>query len=381
MSQPSFVRNFAAGEAIEEAVEWLLLDRASYEARLAERWGEYPPIEVNGNHCNKTPAQLLLLVATHQGRHHVCDLHANARVQPVFVEYVATESLQPGEYCWLDPQHLLVRSACKGEMVRLCIQALAKHRQSADYLAFIDDDVSLSATDLLQATDAALQDQITAFQLRLHNPKSSIWGSLLDTPAQPMWKRVGFVEMMAPVLHQSALTLVASALTNSFSGFGCDYYLAPILQLLWPELRIAVWGGASMNHERPVQTTGTRVFASGLTASQEEERLRATLLTVLLTHRDRAKLPIGRLILDVQHELRRTNTRASGLERAFAATTHRHWSSQHDLAKVQQLTQANQHLNEQLREATEQLKAIETSKAWRAVELYRRCLKTLRPRD
>lgn len=374
-------KSFTEGDAIDEAVEWLLLDRASYEARLAQRWGELSPTELYSRNHNKTPAQLLLLVATHQGHHHVRDVHTNARIKPVFVEYRSTGSLRPGKYCWLDQQHLLMRSACKGEMVRLCIQALAKRRQSADYIAFVDDDVSLSAADLLEAADAALQDQITAFQLRLHDPKSSVWGSLLDTPAQPIWKRVGFIEMMAPVLHQSALTLVATALTNSVSGFGCDYYLAPILQLLWPELRIAVWGGASMHHERPVQTTGTRVFASGLTASQEEERLRATLLTALLKHGDQAKLPIQSLILDLHRELRRKHTSASGIERAFAATTHRHWSSQHDLAVVQQLTQANQLLSEKLREATEQLTAIETSKAWRAVALYRRCLNALRPHE
>ena len=379
MKPSSFDETVADREDIEAAIEWLLLDRATYEERLAERWGEELDCSFRCSEPNKRAARLTLMVATREGDHRVSALEASDRIQTIFVEYASVASLQPGEYRWLDSTHLLMRSACKGEMVKLCIQALATRDTAFDYVAFVDDDVNLSATDLLEAADRALQDQITAFQLRLNDSTSSVWGALLKTPEGRHWKRVGFVEMMAPVLHQSALKMVTAALTNSYSGFGCDYYLAPILQLLLPDRRIAIWGGASMVHERPVQTTGQRVFASGLTASQEEERLRAVLLRLLLKPADPTQLTIGSLIKGLRRELSQKAT-PGGIERAFAATTHRHWCGQHDLAMVKEMKRSNEELTEELSVASSKLNAIETSKAWKAIELYRRCLNALRRR-
>ena len=384
MSRFPFQKTFVDRKGIEEAVEWLMLDRASYEERLAERWDKESVISLHTKDTNQAAANLILMVATREGRHCVNAWEGDERIKTVFVEYHSIASLQPGEYRWLDPSHLVMRSACKGEMVRLCIEALSEYDATYDYAAFIDDDVTLSAADLLEAADLALQNEITAFQLRLKYPNQSVWCDLLTAPAERCWKQVGFVEMMAPVLHQSALKVVAVALTNSHSGFGCDYYLTPILQLLQRKLRIAIWGGASMIHERPVQTSGLKVFPSGLTATQEEERIRAALLSVLLKELiDPVRptpLPMDRIVKDLLRALKKTS-KLSAFERAFTATTHRHWSGQHDLAEVKTLRDETQHLSEQLRSATNSLEAIKTSKAWRAIELYRHCLKLLRGRS
>ena len=391
MSRFPVQETFVDKTGIEEAVEWLMLDRASYEERLAERWDKGSVIALDPKQSNEAAADLILMVATREGRHCVRAWEGNARIKTVFVEYRSVASLQPGEYRWLDPNHLVMRSACKGEMVRLCLQALSDYDATYDYAAFIDDDVTLSAADLLEAADLALQNEITAFQLRLKDPNQSVWGNLLSAPAERCWKQVGFVEMMAPVLHQSTLKIAAIALTNSYSGFGCDYYLTPILQLLQRELRIAVWGGASMIHERPVQTSGIKVFPSGRTATQEEERLRAALLSVLLKQLfgpvRLTPLSMDKIARDLLRALKNTS-KLGAFERAFVATTHRHWSGQHDLAEVKTLRTENQQLSGELRTATSSLrdtlnslKAIETSKAWRTIELYRRCLKVLRGRS
>ena len=353
-----------------EAIRSLLIDRRTYEQNLEDHWRNRQPWLTQPNQLS---ARLLCLLAVDHGQHRLEGLNAaaNGSLRVVQLEYRDHAELDPGSYRWQSPDLLQLNSGCKGEMVAIALQALGPALRHFDYVAFIDDDVALALPELQRACNAAQSSRIDAFQLRLEHQEDSVWGELLSAPPGPIWKPVPFVEMMAPVVNRRALPLLRAALRGSVSGFGSDYYLQPILQKLWPELRIAVWGGASLRHERPVQTIGTRRFRFGRTAAQEEEWLRAALLRVLLSAGNRPLTPYS--LARALFWALRPSAEADPLQQAFSAafeqTTHRHWSFLHDIGE--DLPKLQQELR-RLQAVEQELRAIRQSRSWRSVERYRR---------
>jgi len=361
---------------VEKAVEWILLDRRSYEQQVLQCWSAHRGgIERQVDTKDKN-IRLTCLIATHHGRHSVREVTANPNIDVIQLEYgIGCQRLPVGQFKWLDQHRLLIHSRCKGEMMRMALQALKRERRWYEYLAFIDDDVKLSLIDLYKAASSASEHGIHAFQLNYSSPEDSVWTDVLQCDSGHGWQNVPFVEIMAPVIHRMATPILRASLEGSISGFGIDYYLQPVLQKLFPELRIALWREASMSHARPIQTTGTKVFDNGLSASGEEERLRAALLCTLLILQNNRGMSLVSICRELKQQLRGNSFSPSwrpAFEAAFNTTTHRHWSWMHD---EQQLHIALRQLNAietQLQQSQSELEAIKDSKLWRATSILRK---------
>lgn len=290
-------------------------------------WEAYAPL-------TEAP-RLRIYVASRQGCHALIDdrqrLSAGQRqrLEVIEAEYSATElNTLPAT----SNRRLSCRSECKGEMLYLLGQD--NHQRSpVDYVAFLDDDIEVRTSDLLQATELAARKACPIFQLQLSHDSHAVWPQLkqlqdLEGPeaAGPpqLWDAINFVEVMAPVIAQRELEAGLLEMLAPFkSGFGWDFYLLPVLQQLYSDFQPGLYRGACMRHQRPVQTAGNTRFNNGLTASQEEELLRATLLQTLLSD------PVG---LERQAFLKRLNgvvLRMGLVEQALASGladhTERQW--------------------------------------------------------
>lgn len=233
---------------------------------------------------------LRIYVATRKG---VCALKDDrsclplgAKVSLIRAEYGANTDDDSYPPAFSNVEVVACPSECKGDMLyRLSLDS--NERAPVDYTAFLDDDLLVSVTALYRAATEAHRLGIHAFQLALTDDSHAVWEFLkgptsLSNPEEP-WRSVPFVEIMAPVLSSRLLNAgILSVLSPFRSGFGWDFYLLSVLQLLHPDLRMGLYMRERMRHIRPVRTRVSTRFSNGLTAMEEEERLRAALLFLLL---------------------------------------------------------------------------------------------------
>jgi len=357
------------------AVERVLGDRQRHELQLDPH-----PTGVHEAYAPLAhPPRLRIYVASHQGCHALIDdrdqLSADQRqrLEVIEAEYGTNE---PNSLPAPSNPRLHCRSECKGEMLLLLGQD-NRQRSPVDYVAFLDDDIEVRSSHLLQATELAARKACPIFQLQLSADSHAIWAQLKQTqrPETPeaagppqLWDAISFVEVMAPVIAQPELDAGLLEVMAPFkSGFGWDFYLLPVLQQLFSDFQPGLYRGACMRHQRPVQTAGTTRFSHGLTASQEEELLRAALLQTLLSN------PLGLERHAFLQRLKAVLLQLGPVEQALASGladhTERQWrcrslEQQHRQLQdqLQQLETAHQQERERLEAA---LDAVHQSTTWR----------------
>jgi len=280
-------------DAVGRALERVLGDRQWHEAQITAA----PASNADGYRSQECSPSLRIYVACKRGRHALIDDRSSLtaaeqqRIEVVEAEFAATspEALA-GLPAGANPR-ISCGSECKGEMLHR-LDADNQRRAAMDYVAFLDDDIAVSISDLVRGTEAAARRSCMIFQLQLSQDSHAVWPLLKErreaedppgTGFPELWSDLDFVEIMAPVIAQSELDRGLLRLLAPFkSGFGWDFYLLPVLKLLYSDFRPGLYRGASMRHERPVQTSNTTRFSHGLTAVQEEELIRAGLLMRLL---------------------------------------------------------------------------------------------------
>lgn len=323
-------------ESVEVAIERVLGDRQRHEARIMTRPGAD---RQSFNPISRDP-KLRIYVATAHGSYAFRDDRdeltgsARERIDVVEAEYLERTPEGLAELPLGPNPRVISPSECKGEMLFRLGQD-NRTRPAVDYVAFLDDDIEVSASALLQGATAAVQRNCPVFQLQLSHDSHAVWPLLKQRhgPDAPigagfpeMWTDIDFVEIMAPVVAQAELDRgLLEVLAPFKSGFGWDFYLLPVLAELYDDFRPGLFRGGCMRHIRPVQTRGDTLFSHGLSALQEEELLRAGLLQCLF--RD-GPLPDRAIFLRQLYDVLTTNThKHQAIAGALASTTERHWRS------------------------------------------------------
>jgi hypothetical protein len=373
------------------AVELVLGDRQRHELRLTPT---PTPAGEAFQPAQKLPT-LRIYVATRLGEAALIDDRPQLgngdgeRVEVIQAEYAGTATETPLAVGHGPNPRLMCRSECKGDMLYQLGQD-NQRRQPMDYVAFLDDDIEVSVSDLLRATELAARKGCAIFQLQLSSDSPAVWPQLKQRqgPGAPtgaghpeLWDQINFVEVMAPVIAQRELDAgLLNVLAPFKSGFGWDFYLLPVLQLLYPDFQPGLFRGACMRHLRAVRTEGNSRFSHGLTASQEEELLRAGILLCLLEQ----PLPMDRGVFlgRLANRLERLGPVEQALASALASHTDRQWrcrslEAQHN-ALQQQLEQRRAAHEAELMVLEQRLNALETSASWKLGQMLLAPIKLLK---
>jgi hypothetical protein len=321
-------------DAIASAIERVLGDRQRHEERIQLR----PGSERQSFHAIERPLKLRIYVATANG---CCAFQDDRELIPGFlhdhIEVVEAEYLArtPVTFANLPPTdnpRVSCPSECKGEMLYL-LGKDSRIRPAVDYVAFLDDDIEVTASSLLHAAAAAAQRNCPLFQLQLTHDSHAAWPLLKQrkSPDQPagsgfpeIWSDISFVEIMAPLVAQAELEMGLLDVLEPFkSGYGWDCYLVPVLAMLYEDFRPGLYRGACMRHTRPVSTHNDSLFSHGLTAVQEEELLRAGLLRCMLQD---SPLPDRETLLQRLHdELMANDPKLQAIAAGLRSSTDRQW--------------------------------------------------------
>lgn len=282
--------------------------------------------------------RLRVYVAT---RHGICLLNDDRSEMPpsrsCLVEIVKAEFADSALSAGSSDDRILCHSECKGEMLYHLGQD-NRRRSRVEYVAFLDDDLELKVSDLLSATAQASDRGYSVFQLQLSTDSHAVWPIFKEIDSQTAWSRIGFVEIMAPVISQRELDFGLLDVLKPFkSGFGWDFYLLPVLADLFEDFKLGIYRGAKMRHSRPVTTSNETTFSNGMNALQEEELIRSALVLALV--RSESFCNRYDFLLTLQ-ELLESNTPALvGVASGLHSLTTRYWFSRELETQLQKTTQ------------------------------------------
>ncbi|MEO7151758.1 MAG: hypothetical protein ABIX46_08630 [Burkholderiaceae bacterium] len=202
-------------------------------------------------------------------------LHQDAapEFELVLFDYSGRHPAGPARWRAMGGQLIGAATECKGEIYTLLAQWLAARDSVPEYVALIDDDVMLDVTGINQALHIARCTGLDVFSpaLRHDSIYSHRWtlhrSHRLSHP-------VPWVEVMMPFYRGQLFLAGAPHYAGNVSSWGIDKYLVPTLQQLMAMPNTAIVDAVQASHLRPI-SSGQKVYANGLTAAQEAERMRA----------------------------------------------------------------------------------------------------------
>ena len=376
-------------ELIRNLIDRVLGDRQRHEAAVvpkpagdADLMGPSNPIKSSAEGEDTDPAsgiRLRIYVAARHGQYHLVDDRAESRedlsnrIEIIRSEFGGdvNEQARIGSGAI---ESIRCASECKGEMLYLLAED-NKRRSRCDYVAFVDDDIDVKASDLLRGAEQAAARGSSLFQLQLTDDSHAVWPILkrrpdcdpdLPTGFAEQWSQIPFIEIMAPVIAQTELDNGLLEVLRPFkSGFGWDFYLLPCLQEIYTDFRPGLFRGASMHHGRAVQTSNQSRFSNGLTALDEEELIRAAIILTLATYSKEENFP-GRqqFLSDISKHLEELCQQScepvlAGVAAALRSISERYWQCRLLETKLRGKTAEIERLTEQIKQLKVKTSEIE----------------------
>ncbi len=171
------------------------------------------------------------------------------------------------------------RTECKGDLYQVVADYLTATGRQPRMVGLIDDDVLLSVGDINRLLHLARWHRLHCCTPSLAHDSPHVHRWMLHQPHRFL-RRVDWVEVMMPFYSGELFDLIAPQLKGNVSSWGIDRYLVPTLQALHGLEGAWVVDAVMAQHARNV-TSGDKVYRNGLTADQEQQRMRQQCLDLI----------------------------------------------------------------------------------------------------
>ena len=186
----------------------------------------------------------------------------------------------PEQWSWLSR-----RTACKGEILVEVSTWLAGQLPAHRYLGLIDDDVVISVSQINRALERGHQLGSVCFSPTLDPARKAWVPHMVSQGEQQPWRRVPWVELKMSFVRGDLFAATAPFYPLSISSYGIDYFVQPYFaRVLDLPGDFHVFDDIVVENNRE-DRSGNRLFANGLTAVQEGQRLGRLCLRHLLSQR------------------------------------------------------------------------------------------------
>ena len=164
------------------------------------------------------------------------------------------------------------RTECKGDLYQVLADYLRAQGRQPLHVGLIDDDVLISVADINRVLHLARWHRLHCCTPSLAHDSPHVHRWMLHQPHHFL-RPVDWVEVMMPFYSGELFDLIMPELQGNVSSWGIDRYLVPTLQALHGLHGAWIVDAVVAQHARNV-TSGDKVFRNGLTADQEQRRLR-----------------------------------------------------------------------------------------------------------
>jgi hypothetical protein len=158
------------------------------------------------------------------------------------------------------------RTECKGQIFSAFLDYL-RGNDDHDYVALIDDDISVAVSALNGAIAIAGEHSLDSFSLSLAPDSHINHRQFVQRPASTL-RWTPWVEVMMPFYRRALFMAAGHFYRNSTSSYGLDQFAIPLIGKLSGMSRVAIIDAYAAGHYRPV-TSDACTFSNGLTAKQE----------------------------------------------------------------------------------------------------------------
>lgn len=242
------------------------------------------------------PCRFDLLVADYSGGHPDVQTPVRMEVQGITIQVVGR------------------RTECKGDLYALLADHLAAQGLRPRHVGLIDDDVVLGVSDINRLLHLAHWHGLHCCtpSLSHDSPHTHRW--MLHQPHHFL-RPVDWVEVMMPFYSGELFEQIAPRLGGNISSWGIDRYLVPTLQALHGLPGAWIVDAVMAQHARDI-TSGHKVFRNGLTADQEQQRMRLACLELIEQMNPAFKsTPLFRRLFEQRHVRSRWEQLKAGLGR------------------------------------------------------------------
>ena len=177
-------------------------------------------------------------------------------------------------------QVLSIATECKGHLMEESWKRLPTLKRG-NYMAFIDDDVLLRASDINTLLAMARIHDLSAAQpaVTFNSSLCQEYGWLRQRACSSL-HRVPIVEIMAPFIRSDLLELVMPFLSGVRSGYGFDRFALPLCAAHLGVWRFAAIDSTPLSHVRQFGSLEKR-FSNGLLSKEEELLIRQRLMQAM----------------------------------------------------------------------------------------------------
>ncbi len=194
----------------------------------------------------------LVFVQT-DGRHPP-QLHDASRNYDLLLNFYAPpkEPSAPAEY-------VVVQSGTKVTAIDKLLAERPEILTQYDYVLFLDDDIGLSAQDIDRLFSVMRDEKLDLAQPSLTPDSYGSFPALYRKKDSPGFRRVNYVEIMAPAFSRRALIANKDSFSRSISGFSVDALIgAQTTRLFGPT--IAVVDSVAAEHKRRIDLDGGALY-------------------------------------------------------------------------------------------------------------------------
>jgi hypothetical protein len=194
----------------------------------------------------------LVFVQTN-GRHPQA-LHDAARNYDLLLNYYAPPKEPPPP-----AEHVAVQAGTKVTAIDKWLAEQPEILSQYEYMLFLDDDIGLSAQDIDRLFAIMREQKLDLAQPSLTPDSFGSFPVLYRKKSSAGFRRVTYVEIMAPAFSRRALVANKENFSKSISGFSVDALIGAHSRKLFGET-VAVIDAVAAEHKRPIDLDGGALY-------------------------------------------------------------------------------------------------------------------------
>lgn len=195
------------------------------------------------------------LVFVQTNGEHPIGLHQQGRAYDLLLNYYQPPAKTPPP----DAEHVFVQTGTKTTAMRELLAQRPELFAAYDFILCLDDDIELSAAQIAKFFVIMAENKLDLAQPALAKGSHGSFPVLFAKEKSPGWRKISYVEIMAPAFSRRALFAAQKCFDAGVSGFGVDALIGATIRQKFGD-GVAVIDRIAAHHRREIDLEGGALY-------------------------------------------------------------------------------------------------------------------------